>query len=128
MSLHCLDSSGWIEIFHNGPNAREFLVAMAEPGSVIISTISLYEVWKYTALHADERRAGQIVDLMRQSSVVAVDPEIAIHAAALSLKNKLPMADSIIYATSLANNATLWTQDSHFEGLTQVRYFPKIKL
>ncbi len=127
MSLRCLDSSGWIEIFHNGPNAKVFLVAMAKPSSVIVSTISLYEVWKYTALHADEQRASQIVDFMRQSCVVSVDPEIAIHAAALSLESKLPMADSIIYATTLARNATLWTQDNHFEGLPDVRYFPKIK-
>ena len=127
MSLHCLDSSGWIEILHNGPNAREFLVVLAKPSSVIVSTISLYEVWKYTVLHADKLRADQIADLMRQSSVYPVGPEIAIHAAALSTKNKLPMADSIIYATSLANQATLWTQDSHFEGLPHVRYFPKNK-
>jgi predicted nucleic acid-binding protein len=35
------------------------------------------------------------------------------------------MADSIIYATTLARQATLWTQDKHFEGLEQVKYWEK---
>ena len=33
------------------------------------------------------------------------------------------MADSIILATALANNATVWTQDDDLEGLDSVRYF-----
>jgi predicted nucleic acid-binding protein len=35
------------------------------------------------------------------------------------------MADSIIYATAKTNNATIWTQDKHFEKLEAVNYFPK---
>ena len=38
---------------------------------------------------------------------------------------KLPLADSIIYATAQAHGATLWTQDAHFDGLPGVRYTPK---
>ena len=34
--------------------------------------------------------------------------------------------DSIIYATSLRYNCTLWTQDRHFSGLNPVNYFEKI--
>ena len=33
----------------------------------------------------------------------------------------------MIYAITLANKATLWTQDDDFEGLPHVRYFPKVK-
>ena len=32
------------------------------------------------------------------------------------------MADSIMLATARANGATLWTQDSDFEGLPDVRF------
>jgi predicted nucleic acid-binding protein len=35
------------------------------------------------------------------------------------------MADSMIYATARAHNATLWTQDVHFAGLEGVRYVEK---
>jgi predicted nucleic acid-binding protein len=46
-------------------------------------------------------------------------------AAVLSLKHSLPMADSIILVTAQAHEATLWTQDSDFEGVSGVNYFPK---
>lgn len=35
------------------------------------------------------------------------------------------MADAFIYATALLNKATVFTQDAHFEGLPQVKYFAK---
>jgi toxin FitB len=52
--------------------------------------------------------------------------EIATLAASLSTQHKLAMADSLIYATTLNQNATLWTQDEDFKGLPHVKYFPKI--
>ncbi len=121
-----LDSSAWIEIFHGGPNAERFLDALGDPAAVIVSPVAIYEVWKYTILHADESRAQVILAFMRQGTLVPVDADIAILAAALSIKKKTPMADSLIYATAVSRQATLWTQDQHFEGLDHVRYFPKI--
>jgi predicted nucleic acid-binding protein len=38
---------------------------------------------------------------------------------------KLSMADSIILATARSLKATLWTQDSHFANLPDVKYIPK---
>ena len=35
------------------------------------------------------------------------------------------MGDAIILATAQANRATLWTQDSDFEGASGVRYYAK---
>ena len=46
-------------------------------------------------------------------------------SARLSIANGLPMADSIILATARTHGATLWTQDSHFEGLEAVEYRAK---
>ena len=34
-------------------------------------------------------------------------------------------ADSIILTTARLYNALIWTQDQDFEGLPDVRYFPK---
>ena len=44
---------------------------------------------------------------------------------AVSLKHKLPMADSIIYAAALEFSAAVWTQDEDFMGLAQVNFFKK---
>ena len=57
--------------------------------------------------------SGQIIDL---------DAPLAMSAAKISAEMKLPMADSLIFATARAMNATLWTQDEHFKGLEGVQY------
>ena len=54
-----------------------------------------------------------------------LDPGLARSAALVSASLKLPMADSIILATARAASATLWTQDSDFEGLPGVNFRPK---
>jgi len=35
------------------------------------------------------------------------------------------MADALIYASAILRHATIFTQDAHFEGLPQVKYFAK---
>ena len=127
MKAASLDSSAWIEIAHHGANAAAFLKALADPACVIVSTITLYEVWKYSAVHGDESRANQILEFMQQGVVVPPNPDIAIQAARLSIRHKLAMADSLIYASALAHNATLWTQDDDFKTLPHVRHLAKAR-
>jgi predicted nucleic acid-binding protein len=62
---------------------------------------------------------------MHQGEIVPLDGDLAVSAALLGLKHKLPLADSIVYATAQSREATLWTQDEDFEGLPQVRLFRK---
>lgn len=123
----CLDSSGWIEVTHAGPNAQAFLTAIANPASLIVPAIILYEVRKYSLLNADEDRTLKILQFMEQGQLIPIDSEIAQHAADLSIRHQLAMADSLIYATTLAQKATLWTQDNDFKGLPHVTHFPKKK-
>ncbi len=58
-------------------------------------------------------------------NVVDLDASLAVDAARLSLETGLAMADSIVYATARSQDAVLWTQDSHFEGLERVEYRPR---
>ena len=46
---------------------------------------------------------------------------LAIYAARLSLQAKLPLTDSLVYATARASEATLWTQADDFEGRDDVK-------
>jgi predicted nucleic acid-binding protein len=64
---------------------------------------------------------------MKQAKIIDLSDELSLSAARISKNHKLPMADSIIYATNLKYNCILWTQDRHFEGLKYVNYFEKIK-
>ncbi len=47
MNVNSLDSSAWIEIFHNGGNAENFLPAISNLSQIVVSVIALYEVWRY---------------------------------------------------------------------------------
>jgi len=126
MKAICLDSSGWIEMAEEGPNAKAFAKALSSQ-ILIVSSINIYEIAKYITREAGESDAQKIVSFIRQYVVIAVSETIALSAVELSIRHKLAMADALIYATALAHKATLWTQDADFEGLPHVKYFPKIK-
>jgi len=64
---------------------------------------------------------------MQQGEVVDFDAKLATYAARLSLQARLPLADSIVYATARVREAILWTQDKDFEGLDKVKYVAKKK-
>jgi predicted nucleic acid-binding protein len=62
---------------------------------------------------------------MQKGIVVDLTSNIAISASKLSLKHKLPMADSIILSTAKHYNAIVWTQDIDFKDIPGVNYFQK---
>lgn len=64
--------------------------------------------------------------LMREGRVVQLTPDIILLAARLGKDHQLPLADSVVYATGRFYGATVWTQDSDFEGLDGVKYTPKM--
>jgi predicted nucleic acid-binding protein len=128
MKPSCLDSSGWIEVTHAGPNAQAFLKALADPSALIVPVITLFEVRKYSLLNADEARTLQITQFMEQGQVIPLDAKIAELGVKLSIQHKLAMADALIYATARSLNAILWTQDDDFENLPHVKYLPKKQL
>ncbi len=72
-----------------------------------------------------ENEALQAMAAMQKGTVVDLTASIAMNAAKLSLQHHLPMADSIILATAISHNCTIWTQDSDFENLQRVNFFPK---
>jgi predicted nucleic acid-binding protein len=120
--MNVVDSSGWLEYFAAGENAPFFAAAIEDPRELIVPTLSLYEVFKRVAQQRTESDALQAAAVMQQGDVVDLDARIAVSAARLSIRHKLPMADSIMLATAVEYGATLWTQDSHFEGIPAVRY------
>ncbi len=123
--MNLVDSSGWLEYLTNGKNAKYFAKAIEDTEKLLVSTINIYEIYKKLLVEKGENIALEIVALMNQAVVIDVTSLIAMHAAKISYEKKIPMADSIIYATAINYNATVWTQDKDFEGLNNVKYFPK---
>ena len=94
---------------------------------LIIPSIVITEVRKVALKQRGKDNADQVTQSMRSGIIVPIDDEIAALGGDLFIQYKLPLADSLIYAVTLTHNSTLWTQDSHFEGLPHVRYFQKTK-
>jgi predicted nucleic acid-binding protein len=125
--MNVVDSSAWLEYFADGPNAQHFAPIIENADALLVPTITLLEVFKRIAQQRDESTALQYVAVMQQSTVVDLDAALSLRAAALGMRHKLPLADSIIYATAQNANATVWTQDADFDGLDDVHYFAKAK-
>lgn len=123
--MNVVDSSGWLEYFANGPNATFFATAIEAVDTLIVPSISMYEVFKRVLQQRNEADALQAVALMAQGLVVDLDRSLALSAAKLSNDLRIPMADSIILATARRHNATLWTQDSDFKAIQGVQYIEK---
>ncbi len=122
--MNVVDSSAWLEYFAEGPNAGHFADAIEDTAALVVPSITLLEVFKHISHQRDEATALQYVAVMQQGRVIALDAALAVRAASLGLCHKLPLADSIIYATAKQAAAIVWTQDSDFEGLDGVRYLP----
>ena len=125
--MNIVDSSGWLEYFAEGPNASSFEKPLLDLESLIVPTICFYEVFKAVLRERGEDAALQAIALMKQAKVVDLSIEIAIQAAKISIEHKIPMADSIIFATSQTYEATIWTEDDDFQNLKGVKYFRRKK-
>ena len=120
--MNVVDSSAWLEYFADGPNAEEFAQVIEDPGALLVPSTTLFEVFKRVRVQRDSEIALHAVSQMRRGRVIDLDADLAVAAADVSADLKLPLADSVILATARAFNATLWTQDSDFDGLENVEY------
>jgi predicted nucleic acid-binding protein len=123
--MNIIDSSGWLEYFSDGPNAKHYLPPLNDTSSLIVPVITIYEVFKVVLRESGENEALQAVAAMQKGKVVHLTANISMNAAKLSLQHNLPMADSIILATAQAYRCVIWTQDSDFRNIEGVKYFSK---
>ena len=124
--MNVADSSAWVEYFVDGPNAKLFAPVIEDSGTLIVSVISLYEVFKWGLRERGEQAALRLVGVMQQGWVVDFVPDIALVAARISTEFGLAMADAAILATARNHGATLWTQDADFASIPDVRHVAKL--
>lgn len=123
--MNIVDSSGWLAYFADEPNAKHFLTPLSDSASLVVPTVTIYEVFKVVLRESGENDALQAAAAMQKGTVVALTVPLAIAASKLSIEHALPMADSLILATAQEFNAILWTQDSDLKNINNVKYFPK---
>ena len=121
--MNIIDSSGWLEYFSDGPNAKHYLSPLNDTSSLIVPVITIYEVFKVVLRESAENEAFQAVAAMQKGKIIDLNASLAMDASKLSLQHNLPMADSIILATARAHNCVIWTQDSDFQDIEGVNYF-----
>lgn len=121
-----VDSSGWIEFFQGREGGRNFIPAIADTANLIVPAIAIFEVSRLLLRQQGPNETQVAVGYMSLGRVEPLDAQLATEAAILSVEHRLPMADSIIYATARRFGAELWTQDADFETLPGVRYFVKL--
>ena len=85
-----VDSSGWIEVFTDGPRAGVFLQVMEDEERLVVPSITIFEVFKWILREHSEADAIQASAVMQRSLVVQLDPMTATAAAQLSHALLLP--------------------------------------
>ena len=120
-----VDSSAWLEYLADAPGAGNFAHAIESVDRLVVPTVCLLEVFKAVRRQRGESDALQAAAVMHQGLVIELDAALALAAGRAGIEHKLPLADSIVWATAQAVGGTVWTQDEDFEGLPGVEYFPK---
>lgn len=123
--MKLIDSSGWVEFAVGGPLADRYLAHLKDPAQIVTPSIVVYEVYKRLKRDASEAAADAIIAEMGKTRIIPLDDQLAIMAADISVSLGLPMADSIVYATAQAQQATLITSDADFKDLPHVVYLKK---
>jgi len=123
--MNVVDSSGWLEYLADAPGADFFAPAIEDTEALLVPSICLLEVARNIFRQRGEDATIQALALMQQARVIDLVPEVIQAAARFGAEHRLPLADSVVYATGRVHGALVWTQDSDFEGLEGVRYTPK---
>lgn len=125
--MNVVDSSAWLEYLADGPNTPLFAMPLLRTADLIVPAVVVTEVTRKVLRERGEAAALQVRALLEQGAIIELDKHLALLAARLGVAHRLPLADSMVYATAQAFGGIVWTQDDDFEGLPGVRYFPKKK-
>lgn len=120
--MRVVDSCGWLEHLQGSRLGALYAPVLATIDEVVVPTICLTEVYRALARSSGSLAALEASASMRRGAVVPLDHVLATKAACTGQANKLPLADSIIYATARRHDAELWTHDEHFRGLPGVHF------
>lgn len=123
--MNVVDSSAWLSYFASDRNSAVFSEPIEKLSELLVPSITITEVFKSVLRQRGEEAALVVTAHMKQGKVIPLDSELAMGAAKFGILHKLPLADSIIFATAQKYSAVIWTQDNDFEGLSNVRYVSK---
>jgi len=119
--MRLIDSSAWIEALIDSPTGSSVVKLLPSKEQWLVPTIVQLELAKWLTREVGAEKADQVIAFTQTCIVAELTTEVALAAAEL----KLPIADSIIYATARAYGAELITCDRHFNDLPGVTLIAK---
>jgi predicted nucleic acid-binding protein len=122
-----VDSCGWLEAIKGAHLSREYAPALADPAQVVVPTICLLEVSRVMYRERGREAVAECLVIMSLGHVVPLDDDLVTAASVLGVDHRLPLADSVVYATARACDAEVWTHDPHFRDLPGVRFVERPK-
>jgi predicted nucleic acid-binding protein len=107
---------------------RKLLELMRKYQARLVSAITIFEIYKLS-LEREGRDTAETRSsrMTKEFKVVAVDAPVATsgaqlkHAAKVRNNEDVPMADTLIAATSILNKAVCITDSPHFDNIPQVK-------
>ncbi len=121
-----IDSSLWYEYYEGSKYSFYVEKIIKNMGNVLVPTIIIVEIFKKLITVTNQDNALKFIAQMKKGEISDLDFDLSLIAAFWGKEYKLPLADSIIYATALKFNAEIYTLDKHFKGLKNVKYFEKL--
>src|SRR6266849_3567759 len=104
-----VDSSGWLEYITADTKSQLFAPYLESEYPILVPTIVLYEVRKILLLRHTKLLADTFVSEALRRTIVPIDQELALSAAAVSIQHRLAMADALLYATAERERAEFVT-------------------
>lgn len=117
-----VDSSAWLAYFADEPGAARFAAVIEDTRRLVVPAICIAEVFRVIARQRGEGDALLAIAVMQQGTIVELDATLAVSAASCGLEHRLPLADSIVYATARQVSGVVWTQDADFQSLPDVQF------
>ncbi|MGB4246728.1 MAG: type II toxin-antitoxin system VapC family toxin [Pseudohongiellaceae bacterium] len=119
-----VDTSAWIEWLEDSPLRAALEQVIPDKQRCVVPTIVQLELAKWLTREKGEEQADIMIAYTQKCQVVPLDTRIALRAADIHRQYRLATADAIVYATAQELGAQLLTCDAHFEGLSNVVFFP----
>jgi predicted nucleic acid-binding protein len=112
----------WAVFTSKNPETTRKLKAIFEKAkTAFASSVSIYEIYKQSLEHDDKAVAElRTRTISNEYTIVDVSAEIAEEGARISHRLRIPMADSLIMATSKSLRVSCVTDDPHFTEVKRV--------
>lgn len=119
--MNVVDSSDWLSYFANDDNAAEFSEPIENLDDLLVLSITIAEAFK-NVLRQPGEDAAFIVTAHEAGKSDSLGCDARKDAAKFGVHHKLPLTNSIIFATAQKYAAIHWTQDKDYDGLENVRF------